>query len=204
MRVQPSATGWPLYCTWSGIHSDSKGATVLSRYGNVRSTSRDHTLRPTGTVMRSVVLLAVAQLHEQAVRLARVHPGQILARAVHLHAVAPQLLHRPGHVLALEPHQVDALAVLGQEASDGLVGIGRLHQLDVADAGRQDGVLEAELLGLAPLVDLQAEQLRVALHGGVQVTHHDRQLDHVTQHGGLLWRALGYIGYYLGTHAPEG
>src|SRR3954466_13757262 len=102
MSVQPSATACPSYCTWSGIHSDSKGATVLSRYGNVRSTSRDHTLRPTGTGMRSVVLLAVAQLHEEAVGLAGVHPGEILARAVHLHAVAPQLLDRPGDVLALE------------------------------------------------------------------------------------------------------
>src|SRR4029078_3944239 len=110
MRGQPSATGWPLYCRWSGIHSDSNGATVLSRYGNVRSTSRDHTLRPTGTGVRSVVLLAVAQLHEQTVRLARVHPGQILARAVHLHAVAPQFLDCAGDVRALEADQVDAPA----------------------------------------------------------------------------------------------
>src|SRR4029079_3716343 len=127
MRCQPWETEWPLYCTWWGIHSDSNGATVLSRYGNVRSTSRDHTLRPTGTGMRSVVLLAVAQLHEQTVRLARVHPGEILARAVHLHAVAAQFLDCAGDVLALEAHQVDALTVLGQEAADGLVGVGGLH-----------------------------------------------------------------------------
>src|SRR5262245_40409906 len=197
--AQPSATGWPLYWTWSGIHSESNGATVLSRYGNVRSTRRDQTLRPTGTAMRSVVLLAVAQLHEEAVRLAWVHPGEVLARAVHLHTVGAQLLDRPGDVLALEADQVDALAVLGQEAPDRLVGVRRLHQLDVADPRGEDRVLEAELLGLAPVVDLEPEQLRVALHRGVQVAHHYRQLDDVTQHGRLLWRRKSTSVYYLGT-----
>ena len=58
----------------------------------------------------------------------------------------------------LEPDEIDALAVLGQEAAHRLVGIGRLQQFDVADARGQDRVLESERRGLAAPVDAQAGQ----------------------------------------------
>src|SRR6266571_3434938 len=129
-----------------------------------------------------LVPLAMAQLDEEPVRLARVHPGDVLARAVDPHPVAAQLRDRVGDVPALEPDEVDTLAVLREKAADGLGGIGRLHQLDVADPGGQDGVLEPELLGLAAVVDLQPEQPGEARHRLVQVPHDDRQLDDVSQH----------------------
>src|SRR5437899_6150102 len=50
-RLQPSATLWPAYWTWSGSQRESKGAAVRSRYGKVASTRRDHTLSPTGTAI---------------------------------------------------------------------------------------------------------------------------------------------------------
>src|SRR6266850_8354213 len=91
-------------------------------------------------------------------------------------------LDAPRNVLALEADQIDALAVLGQEAADRLVGIGRLQELDVADARREDRVLESELPGLGAMMDLQPEETREPLDRGVQVAHHDGQLDDVTQH----------------------
>src|SRR5213083_454012 len=111
--------------------------------------------------LRSVTL-AVAQLDEEPVRLARVHPRDVRTRAVHLHAVRPQLRHRARHVGALEADQIDALAALREELADGLAGIRRLQQLDVADARGQDGVLEAEALrGVAPVHE-EAEEPREA------------------------------------------
>jgi len=94
----------------------------------------------------------VAQLDEEPVRRAWVHPGEVRARAVDLHAGSAQLRDGAGHVGALEADEIDALAALAQKPADGPVGIGRLQQLDVTDARRQDGVLEAEALrAVAPV-----------------------------------------------------
>src|SRR6185369_9142868 len=95
------------------------------------------------------VLLAVAQLDEEAVGVARVYPRQVLALAVgDARALLLQVRHAARHVLALEADEVDALAVLREELADRLGRIGRLQQLDMPDARRQDSVQEAELLGL--------------------------------------------------------
>ena len=108
------------------------------------------------------------------------HPGDVLVPAViDLDAVLPEALDARGDVLALEADQVDALAVPGEEPAHGLRGVRRLEQLDVADAGRQDRVLEAELLGLRAAVDRQAEDARVPLDGRVEVPDDDRQLHDV-------------------------
>src|SRR5262249_46173566 len=136
-----------------------------------------------GTSACSRVGLALAQLDEEAVRVLRVHPGDVGAAAVDARARLFQTLDAAGNVLALETHEVDALAVLGQEAADRLVRIGRLQELDVADARRQDRVLEAELLRLAAVVHLQAEESREPLDRSLDITHRDGQLDDVTQHG---------------------
>jgi hypothetical protein len=87
----------------------------------------------------------------------------------------------PG-VLALEADEVHSLTVAGEELPDGLLRIGRLEQLDVADARRQDRVQEAELLRLSALVHLEAEEARVPLDRLVHVLHHHRQLDDVAKH----------------------
>src|SRR5574341_298656 len=116
------------------------------------------------------------------------HPGDVPVRAVvHLHAVRPQALDAPRDVLALEADEIDALAVAGEEAADRRRRIRRLEQLDVADPGGQDRVLEAELLRLRAAVDGQAEEPRVARDRGLQVPHDDRQLDDVAQHGSPPW-----------------
>ena len=73
-------------------------------------------------------------------------------------------------------HQVDALAVLGEEAADRFVQVRRLQELDVADARREDRILESELLGLGAVMNLQPEEAREPLDRGVQVPHDDRQL----------------------------
>src|SRR5207245_1568932 len=86
---------------------------ISNRYGR---DGADEAPRRTGGAL--LVLLPVAQLDEKPVRLARVHPGNVLPRAVHASAVGPQLGHRARHVLALEADEIDALAVLGQEAAD--------------------------------------------------------------------------------------
>src|SRR5687768_15006848 len=114
-----------------------------------------------------VVLLALAELDEQAVGLAGMHPRDLRAAVVHAHALVLEVLHAAGNVLGLEADEIDALALLREELADGLVGIRRLHQLDVARADRQDRVLEAELLGLAPLVHGEPEELAVALDRGL-------------------------------------
>src|SRR5688572_16369088 len=132
--------------------------------------------------MPSLVALAMAQLDEEPVGLARMHPGDVRARAVDLGTVGAELPHRAGNVGALEADEIDTLPAPLQEATDGLRRIGRLEELDVADAGREDGVAEPEALGVAPAVNLEVEQAREARGGRVQVSHHDGQLDDVTQH----------------------
>src|SRR5204862_6819453 len=125
----------------------------------------------------SVVRVAVAEVDEEAGGIARVHPGGVLVRAViDLDAVLPEALDARADVLALEVDQVDALAVSGEEPAHGLRGVRRLEQLDVADSGRQDRVLEAELLGLRAAVDRQAEDARVALDGRAAVPDDHRPL----------------------------
>src|SRR5205814_3550260 len=132
----------------------------------------------------SGVRLALAELDEEAVGIARVHPGDVLVRTViDLDAVLPEALDARGDVLTLEADQVDALAVPGEEPAHRLRRVRRLEQLDVADAGGQDRILEAELLGLRAMVDRQAEDARVALDGRVEVPDDDRQLHDVAQHG---------------------
>src|SRR5262249_58657061 len=111
------------------------------------------------------------------------HPGDVRAAPVDAHAGLLEPLDAARDVLTLEADEIDALAVLGQEAADRLVRIGRLQELDVADARRQDRILEAELLRLAAVMHRQAEEAREALDRGLDVTHHDGQLDDVTQHG---------------------
>src|SRR5262245_18384607 len=111
-------------------------------------------------------------------------PGDVGLGAVDAHAFGPEPGDCAGDLLALEADEIDALAVLVEEASARLRGIARLQQLDVPDPRRQDRVLEPELLRLAPMVDLQPEQLREPLRRLVQIPDHDRQLDHVSQHGG--------------------
>src|SRR5438445_10368072 len=67
-RLQPSATLWPAYWTWSGSQRESKGAAVRSRYGKVASTRRDHTLSPTGTAIAPSHSLVVSQVDRSAGR----------------------------------------------------------------------------------------------------------------------------------------
>src|SRR5262249_57173948 len=86
-----------------------------------------------GTSACSRVRLALAQLDEETVRVLRVHPGDVGAAAVDARARLLQTLDAAGNVLTLETHEVDALAVLGQEAADRLVRIGRLHVLHCSD-----------------------------------------------------------------------
>src|SRR5690349_22942556 len=77
------------------------------------------------------VALAVAQLHEDAVRRARMDPGDVVARAVDRHAVTAQLRHRARNVRALEADEIHALPAPGQKPAHGLIRIRRLHELDV-------------------------------------------------------------------------
>ena len=115
------------------------------------------------------------------------HPRDVRARTVDLHAARAQLRHRAGDVGTLEADEINALAALGEKSSDGLVRIGGLQQLDVADARRQDRVLEAEALRRVAPVHGEAEELREARRRRVQVAHDHRQLDDVAQHGhGIL------------------
>src|SRR5678815_3132377 len=105
----------------------------------------------------SRVRLALAELDEEPVRVLRMHPGHVLAAAVDADAGLLQALDASRDVLALEADEVDALAVLGQKAADRFVRIGRLQKLDVADASREDRVLESEFLGLGAVVHFQPE-----------------------------------------------
>src|SRR5438128_4397676 len=110
------------------------------------------------------------------------HPGHVVAPAVDADAGLLQALDASRDVLALEAHEVDAFAVLGEEAADRFVRIGRLQELDVADTRRQDRVLESELLGVRSVMYFQTEEPGEALDRGVEIAHHDRQLDDVAQH----------------------
>src|SRR5207248_8721478 len=67
-----------------------------------------------------VVPLAVAELDEEPVRLTRMHPRDVRARTVDLHAARAQLRHRAGDVGTLEADEINALAALGEKSSDGL------------------------------------------------------------------------------------
>src|SRR2546428_8823920 len=107
----------------------------------------------------SVVSLALAQLDEEAVRLARMHPGDVRAPVVHARTLFLDVLHGARDVLGLEPDEVDAFAFLREEFPDRLVRVRGLHQLDVAGAERQDRVLEPELLRLAARVHGETEEL---------------------------------------------
>src|SRR5437762_3600219 len=127
----------------------------------------------------SVVRLALAQLDEEAVRLAGMQPRDVRAPIVHPRALGLQMLHAARDVVRLEAHEIDALAFLREELAHRLGRVGRLHQLDVAGAERKDRVLEAEFLRLAPLVDGEAEQLGVALDRGLEVAHDHADLDRI-------------------------
>src|SRR5215207_6823531 len=128
-----------------------------------------------------VVLLGLAQLDEQAVRLARVDPRDVGPAVIDPRALLLQMLDPGGHVLGVEADEVHALALLRKELADGLGGIGGLHQLDVALAERQDRVLEAELLRLAALVHGEPEEFGVARDRGVQIAHDHADLDSIAQ-----------------------
>src|SRR5438552_19210873 len=67
-RLQPSATSWPAYWTWSGSQREPKGAAVRSRYGKVASTRRDHTLSHTGTAIAPSHSPVVSQVDRSAGR----------------------------------------------------------------------------------------------------------------------------------------
>src|SRR5678815_2438066 len=111
------------------------------------------------------------------------HPREIRALALgDARALLLQMRDAARHVLALEADEIDALAVLREELADGLARIGRLEQLDVPDARRQDGVQEAEFLRLPARVHLEAEEPRVSLDRFVHVLHHHRQLYDVAKH----------------------
>src|SRR2546422_8846514 len=90
------------------------------------------------TLARSLVVpLARAQLDEEPVRVAGMDPGDVLARpVVDADAVRLELLDAAEDVPALEADEVDALAVLLEEAPDRLGRVRRLQELDVADPRR--------------------------------------------------------------------
>src|SRR5205823_10668561 len=92
-------------------------------------------------------------------------PRDVVPPCIDLDALVTQILHRAGNVTALEAHEVDALAVRGEEIPDRLARVGGLEQLDVPDARGEDGVEEAGRLGLPARVHFEAEELRVALDG---------------------------------------
>src|SRR5713226_8119399 len=115
--------------------------------------------------------------------LAGMQPCDVVPPRIDLDALLAQILYRAGNIAALEAHQIDALAVLGEELADRLARVGGLEQLDVPDARGQDRVEEAEPLGLPARVHLVAEELLVALDGRFQIPHDDGQLYHVPQHG---------------------
>src|ERR1700682_5348501 len=118
-------------------------------------------------------------------------PRDVVSAGIDLDALLTQTFHRAGNIAALEAHQIDALAVLGEELADRLSRVGRLEQLDVSDARGQDRIEEAELLGLPPLVYFQAKELRVALDGRLQIPHDDGQLYHVPEHGHVTRPSCG-------------
>jgi len=52
----------------------------------------------------------------------------------------------------------------------------------VTAAERQDRILEAKLLRLRAPVHLEPEESGVAVDGGLEVPHHNRQLDYVSKY----------------------
>src|SRR5688572_21682060 len=98
-----------------------------------------------------VVLLALAQLDEEPVRLAGMDPRDVGPPVVDARALLLEMLHAARDVLRLEADEVDAFALLREELTHRFGGICGLHQLDVPGTEGQDGVLEPELLRLAPL-----------------------------------------------------
>src|SRR5947208_1083449 len=135
---------------------------------------------------RLVVPLARAQLDEHPVRILGMNPGDLPAGSVvDPDALRLESLDAPLDVMTLEADEVDALAVLLEEAPDRLGRVRRLQELDVPDPGRQNRVLESELLGLAPVMHVEAEDFREPLDRDVEVPHDHRQLDDVTQHGAV-------------------
>src|SRR2546428_6454965 len=135
----------------------------------------------------SGVRLTLPELDEEPVRVLRVDPGDVRAASVDPDPGLLQALDAPRNVVALEAHEIDAFAVLGEETADRFVRVGRLQQLDVADPRREDRVLEPELLRLRAMVNLEPEEAAEPLDRGVQVSHHDRQLDDIAQHETPPW-----------------
>src|SRR5256712_7967578 len=135
----------------------------------------------------SGVRLTLPELDEEPVRVLRVDPGDVRAASVDPDPGLLQALDAPRNVVALEAHEIDAFAVLGEEPADRFVRVGRLQQLDVADPRREDRVLEPELLRLRAMVNLEPEEAAEPLDRGVQVSHHDRQLDDIAQHETPPW-----------------
>src|SRR5262245_6822669 len=132
---------------WAKRRRARRAGTRAPRRGAPRSRAAARPAR-SGRSACSRVRLALAELDEEPVRILRMHPGHVLPTAVDADAGRLEPLDAAGDVLALEAHEIHALAVLGQEAADGLVRVGRLQELDVADPGRENRVLESELLGL--------------------------------------------------------
>src|SRR5215475_637145 len=96
-------------------------------------------------------------------------PGDVGPAVVDARALRPEVSDAAGNVLGLEAHEVHALAVPREELAHRLGGIGRLQQLDVADTGGQDRVLEAELGRFTASVHGEAEELRVPIDGRLEV-----------------------------------
>src|SRR5688500_3711008 len=119
----------------------------------------------------------MAELDEEPVGVAWMHPGDVGARAVHLRAAGAQLPDGARNVGALEANEVDTLTAPREEPADGLAGIGRLEQLDVTGAERQDRVTEAEVFGFAPAMLAQSEQPRVPGGRRIEIADDDGQLD---------------------------
>ena len=92
------------------------------------------------------------------------NPGDLPARSViDPYALRLESLDAPLDVMTLEADEVDALAMLFEETPDRLGRVRRLQELDVPDPGRQNRVLESKLLGLAPVMHVEAEDSREPL-----------------------------------------
>src|SRR5262245_36217368 len=121
------------------------------------------------------------------------HPRDTISTLIDAHAVLAQVLRGSRHVLGLEADQVHTLSVLGEEAPGRLVGVGGHQELDVAGTERQDGALEAKLLGVQSVVLFQAKQALITRDGRVEVANDHGQLNHVAQHWGghIHWTVHG-------------
>src|SRR5262245_8938484 len=162
--------------SWPSAPSPCIQMTLALGSGRVSISTVSSTSVMTGWLSRarlagppSVVHLRMTEFHEEPVRLARMYPDDVRAPVVQLDALRLQPRGRGGNVLHVEAHQVHALAVPGQELPHGRAGVGGLHQLDMAPAQGEDGVLEAKLLGLVPVVHLEAEEASEPLEGLVEI-----------------------------------